>query len=324
MRCRMEYRKHKKERKFFTMIYTITLNPAWDLTYLVPGLSMGLNRAYSCAGKAGGKGINVSRAILADGGRCVTLAALAGETGQTIAGALASEGISPVVFAGEGNTRTNISAIADDGTSLEINGPGATLSEETFSAMLSYLGEKLHGGDILCLCGSLPPYLGENGAHNTGVMLYTRLCKLAGERGASVALDCSGAALIDALDSEYPPALIKPNAAELADLCTRRGNTAVITDKNATEESLRRMASEAVDLTKTAVLCTLGSRGALWMDADSTVMVPAERVERAKAEKGAGDTYLGVFLWHRYGLREPVDTAMGAAAQAAAGLVKGE
>lgn len=301
------------------MIYTITLNPAWDLTYLVPGLSMGLNRAYSCAGKAGGKGINVSRAILADGGRCVTLASLAGETGQTIAGALASEGISPVVFAGEGNTRTNISAIADDGTSLEINGPGASLSEETFAAILSYLAEKLHSGDILCLCGSLPPYTGaeEDGA------LYTRLCTLAGERGAAVALDCSGAALIDALDCPYPPALIKPNATELADLCARRGHGDVVLDKNATAESLRQAAAQAVDLTKTAVLCTLGSRGALWIDEKSLVMVPAELVERAKAEKGAGDTYLGVFLWHRYGCREPVHVAMTAAAHAAAGLVKG-
>ncbi len=299
------------------MIYTITLNPAWDLTYLVPGLSMGLNRAYSCAGKAGGKGINVSRAIVSDGGRCVTLAALAGETGQTIAGALATEGISPVVFAGTGNTRTNISAIADDGTSLEINGPGAALSEDTFAAMLSYLGEKLRSGDILCLCGSLPPYLGENGA------LYTRLCDLAGKSGALVALDCSGAALIDALDGAYPPALIKPNAAELAELCARRGQGNVEIDKNATAEELRQAAARAVDLTKTAVLCTLGSRGALWIDATETVMVPAELVERAKAEKGAGDTYLGVFLWHRYGLREDVGAAMEAAAHAAAELVRG-
>ena len=301
------------------MIYTITLNPAWDLTYLVPSLGLGLNRAYACAGKAGGKGINVSRAILRRGGRCVTLAALAGETGQTIAGALASEGISPVVFAGEGNTRTNISAIADDGTSLEINGPGAALAADTFGAMLSYLREKLHAGDILCLCGSLPPYTGEDGN------LYTQLCALAGEKGAFAALDCSGAALLDALDCPYPPTLIKPNAAELVDLCRRRGVDVPDVEKaNVDPAVLREMAAQAVDLSKTAVLCTLGSRGAVWIDDEpETVFVPAEKVERAKAEKGAGDTYLGVFLWHRFGLREDVAVAMAAASHAAAALVEG-
>lgn len=300
------------------MIYTITLNPAWDLTYLVPSLSMGLNRAYSCVGKAGGKGINVSRAILKKGGRCVTLAALAGETGQTIAGALATEGISPVVFASAGNTRTNISAIADDGVSIEINGPGATLGADCFEALLSYLREKLHREDILCLCGSLPPYTGENAA------LYTRLCALAGEKKAYAALDCSGSALVDALDSPYPPTLIKPNAAELMELCRCRNGDAAPEVSDAREiESIRAMAETAVDLTKTAVLCTLGSRGAVWIDEHDTVFVPAERVERAKAEKGAGDTYLGVFLWHRYGLHDDLPTAMTAASHAAAALVEG-
>lgn len=304
------------------MIYTLTLNPAWDLTYLVPTLSMGLNRAYSCTGKAGGKGINVSRAIVAAGGRCVTLAALAGEMGQTIAGALASEGISPVVFAAHGNTRTNISVISDDGRSMEINGPGASVSEENFSAILTYLEEKLHAGDILCLCGSLPPFIGEEGTVVTCVQLYTRLCMLAGKAGAAVALDCSGAALMDALNCAYPPALIKPNVEELKELCMTR----IKTDgdmRTLTNEEIWSMTAQAVDLTRTAVLCTLGSRGAMWMDAEGIRMVPAEVVERAKAEKGAGDTYLGVFLWYRYGQHETTEVAMQAAAHAAAALVKG-
>lgn len=309
------------------MIYTITLNPAWDLTYLTPSLAMGLNRAYVCVGKAGGKGINVSRAILACGGRCVTLAVLAGEMGQTIAGALASEGISPVIFAGDGNTRTNISAIADDGQSLEINGPGASMSEDCFGAMCSYLSEKLREGDILCLCGSVPPFAGE------GDGPYTRLCSLAAGAGAQVVLDCSGAAMAEALNGETPPAVIKPNAAELAELVERKcGAGTLKKDAWKTEDGidtalLREMAASVVDFAKTAVLCTLGSRGALWMDETSTVFVPACRVDVPRAEKGAGDTYLGTFLWNRFGSRDgnnaDVKTAMEKAADAAAKLVRG-
>lgn len=307
------------------MIYTITLNPAWDLTYLTPSLGMGLNRAYSCEGKAGGKGINVSRAILDCGGRCVTLAVLAGEMGQTIAGALASEGISPVIFAGDGNTRTNISAIADDGGSMEINGPGATMSEDCFQAMVSYLGEKLREGDVLCLCGSVPPFI-RDGIPAAKSDLYTRLCTLAGEKGVRVVLDCSGAALADALAGDYPPAVIKPNGAELAELYERKGGNvpAWKTADGVDTAVIRQMAEAVVDLRRTAVLCTLGSHGAVWMDADGCVPVPAVKVAVPRAEKGAGDTYLGVFLWNRYGRGADVQTAMEAASAAAAKLVEGK
>ena len=306
------------------MIYTITLNPAWDLTYLTPTLAPGLNRAYSCAGKAGGKGINVSRAIHACGGRCLTLAVLAGETGQTIAGALASEGISPVIFAGDGNTRTNISAIADTGESMEINGPGATMSEECFQAMLSYLRDKLKDGDILCLCGSTPPFTGVKTGAGEG--LYTRLCTMAEAAGAKVVLDCSGAALADALAGEAPPAVIKPNAAELTELYERRCGKAPAWKRETGADTavLRDMAAAVVDLNRTAVLCTLGSRGALWIDGDGCVFVPAVKVEMPRAEKGAGDTYLGTFIWHRYGCHADTAAAMEAAAAAAAALVEGK
>ena len=312
------------------MIYTITLNPAWDLTYLTPTLAMGLNRAYACAGKAGGKGINVSRAVHACGGRCVTLAVLAGETGQTIAGALASEGISPVIFAGDGNTRTNISAIADTGESLEINGPGATMSEECFQAMLSYLGGKLREGDILCLCGSVPPVtlddVPDGETAGAGKWLYTRLCSMADAAGAKVVLDCSGEALAHALAGEAPPAVIKPNAAELAELYARKCGTAPDWKNGGGADTavLRSMAEAVVDLSRTAVLCTLGSRGALWMDGDGCVFVPAVQVDVPRAEKGAGDTYLGTFLWNRYGCGADTAAAMEAAAAAAAKLVEGK
>ncbi|MBQ8642673.1 MAG: hypothetical protein IJ480_10715 [Clostridia bacterium] len=304
------------------MIYTLTLNPAWDLTYLTDSLTFGLNRAKSCVGKAGGKGINVSRAIRAAGGDCGTLAVLAGETGQTIAGALAAERMSPVIFSTSGETRTNISAIAADGTSLEINGPGAAVDGGCRRALEGWLGDHLRAGDILCLCGSLPPMSDTRGGN-----YYTRLCGIAGAAGASVVLDCSGAALTDALRGKYPPVLIKPNADELAGLYRSAAGLEVPvwrTADGADLAVLRQMAEASADLTKTAVLCTLGSLGAVWLSDTETVFVPAVKVEQAKAEKGAGDTYLGTFLRHLYGSDDDMKTAMEKAGAAAARLVAGE
>ncbi len=307
------------------MLYTITLNPAWDMTYTAPTVTLGLNRATSCVGKAGGKGINVSRAIGKAGGDSVALAVLGGETGERIRRALTEEGMTVEVLAVEGETRTNISLVGEDGNSLEINGAGTAVHGETVAALVGWLRARLQRGDTLCLCGSLPK--------GADVGLYGTLCAVGGECGAFVVLDCTGASLLASLDGECPPALIKPNGEELAELYTCRTGKAAPTredwlyreggETKVRCDFLRTMAAETVDLAKTAVLCTLGSAGALWMDAEETVFVPAVQVAVAKAEKGAGDTYLGTFLWKRYGCGETVAQAMMDAAAAAGELVAG-
>ncbi len=305
------------------MLYTITLNPAWDLTYTAPTVTLGLNRAATCIGKAGGKGINVSRAIGNAGGGSTALALLGGETGERIQRTLAREGMTVETLPVAGETRTNISLVGQDGTSLEINGAGTEMTGEAMDALSGWLKHHLQKGDTLCLCGSLP-----KGAPTT---LYRDLCTLGGSCGAHVVLDCTGAALLAALDGENPPALIKPNGEELAELYACRAGekapakeTWLGADKAVRQEVLRTLAGKAVDLSRTAVLCTLGSGGALWMDAESTTFVAAVKVETPKAEKGAGDTYLGTFLWKRYGCGETVEDAMRAAGEAAARLVAGE
>ncbi len=305
------------------MLYTITLNPAWDLTYTAPTVTLGLNRATTCIGKAGGKGVNVSRAIGNAGGTSTALALLGGETGERIARALNEEGMTVETLPVPGETRTNISLVGADGNSLEINGAGTALTEETRDALCGWLKANLRPGDTLCLCGSLPK--------GAPTILYRDLCELGGDCGAHVVLDCTGAALLAALDGKNPPAIIKPNGEELAELyACRTGETApgkdawLNGDKTVRQDVLRRMAENTVDLSKTAVLCTLGSAGALWMDGHGTAFVPAVKVAVAKAEKGAGDTYLGTFLWKRFGCGETVEEAMTAAGEAAARLVAGE
>jgi len=285
---------------------TLTLSPAWDITYRVTDLmGEGLHRAISHSGKAGGKGVNVSRAIVRAGGECVTAAYLCGGTGQRIAAALQEEGISVYGISGEGDTRTNISVIAQDGKSMEINAPGTAMDEAGLCAVEKML-MTAECGDVVCLCGSLPAGCEKN--------VYAKFCGILRGRGALPILDCDGEALRLALTGENVPALIKPNREELAKLAGCEIGTA---------EDIPEIAARVCRLSQTAVLCTLGGDGAVYIDDKQVIRIPAAKIDAVRGEKGAGDTFLGTFLWRRYGEHMDLRASMMEAAMAAARIVMG-
>ena len=71
------------------MIYTVTLSPALDRTLTIPGFTAGrVNRVESVRLDPGGKGINVSKNLLAMGVTNRALGLLGGDTGERIEAAL--------------------------------------------------------------------------------------------------------------------------------------------------------------------------------------------------------------------------------------------
>ena len=95
------------------MIATITLNPCLDRTITVCGLKVDeVNRWTSARLFAGGKGIDVSRAIHGTGGRTMAYGFIGGPAGRTVEILLDEEGV-PFSFTPIGQeTRTNF-IIAD-------------------------------------------------------------------------------------------------------------------------------------------------------------------------------------------------------------------
>ena len=90
------------------MIATVTLNPSLDRTITVYGLVIDeTNRWTGTELYAGGKGIDVSRAIHEMGGRTIAYGFIGGATGRTVEILLDEEGV-PFSFTPiEGETRTN-------------------------------------------------------------------------------------------------------------------------------------------------------------------------------------------------------------------------
>jgi 1-phosphofructokinase family hexose kinase len=188
------------------VIVTVTLNAALDRSLTVPIFQLGhRHRASDVLTLAGGKGINVARALKRLDVPVVATGLAGGRTGTRIVEELTAEAILNdfVRIAGESRTST---AVVDPtvGTYTEINewGPKVTPSE------LEILTEKLHylsrSADLVVFAGSLP-----RGVHDGW---YADSVRELARRGVRVVVDTEGEPLRLALDAE--PFLVSPNQRE--------------------------------------------------------------------------------------------------------------
>ena len=259
------------------MILTLTPNPSLDLTYELDALSRGeVQRAASMSVEAGGKGINVSRNLVANGLASRAVAPVGGPSGEQFLSLLEESGIELVRVPVSGAVRMNVSLVEEGGIGTKINAAGPLLSEEELERILDEVDTAARGAEWLAVCGSLPP-----GAPKD---LYAPLVALGRDAGCRVAVDSSGPPLAATLGEG--PDLIKPNLEELSELVGR--NLATLADILAAAEEVR-------DRGARAVLVSLGADGAILLDdegalhADTPPFTPRSTV-------GAGDALLSGFL----------------------------
>ena len=194
------------------MILTLTPNPSLDLTYDLDELSRGgVQRAGSTSVEAGGKGINVSRNLIANGAASRAVAPVGGPSGEQFLSLLEESQIDFVRVPVEEPVRMNVSVVEQEGVVTKINASGPRLSEEEVDRVVAETAAAAEGADWLAVCGSLTP--------GAPADLYARIIATAREAGCRVAVDSSGPPLAAAL--EAGPDLIKPNLEELSELVGR-------------------------------------------------------------------------------------------------------
>ena len=191
------------------MIVTVTLNPSLDRAIDIERLMRGqVIRAAHARLDPGGKGVNVSRALLANGVPSQALLPTGGDEGQQLVRLLRAEGVDLVAVPVAGNTRSNVTLAEPDGTVTKINEPGPTLSLDEFDAITKQALAMATGADWVVVSGSLPPGLAEED--------FGHLCESLVGAGVSVAVDTSGPGLRAAAKAGVR--LLKPNRDELAEV----------------------------------------------------------------------------------------------------------
>src|SRR5919106_826053 len=192
------------------MIITVTLNAAIDKTLAVPNFRLGRrHRAVQQTSMAGGKGVNVARALKTLGQPVIATGVAGGPTGTRIVEQLTDEAILSDFVRIREESRTS-TAVVDptSGEQTEINerGPAVAPAElELFADKLLYLAK---GADICVFAGSLP-----SGVEDA---FYARVIEEIRRLGLVTVLDSEGEPL--RLATRAAPTVVSPNELEAEEL----------------------------------------------------------------------------------------------------------
>ncbi|MCD7905184.1 MAG: 1-phosphofructokinase [Clostridiales bacterium] len=261
------------------MIVTVTLNPAIDKTAYVDELNVGkINRIFNIVHDAGGKGINVSKTILALGGNSIATGYIGGYFGMMAERSLVDDGVSVAFVHIDEETRTNTKIISLSGDETEFNEPGPSITEFEKNRLIEKLVGMADKDTIFVLSGSIP-----QGIEKT---IYRDLTFALHEKGAKVFSDIDGEAFKYAM--EAVPDLLKPNKHELLKYFDKT---------EATEAEIVEMGRYFIEKGVETVVISCGSDGAVFLQGDKAYKGPAVKV-KAVSTVGAGDAMMAVFAYY--------------------------
>jgi len=254
------------------MIATVSLNPAIDKSVTVRGFEVGkTNRGKVTRVDAGGKGINVAKALKRMGSAVWALGLVAGSNGRFILDALSVAGIPADFVIVPGETRVNLKIHdPEKGTETELNEPGFRVPAEHLEELRQKIEAHAAQCEVMVFSGSLPP--------EAPTTIFADLIRIAKAHGVKCFLDTAGPALKHGLAAG--PFLIKPNRAEVEELLKNTFRSR--RDLVEAGHTLVRMGSEQV-------LISLGAEGAVGVTGRDALFAAPPAV-KALSSVGAGDT----------------------------------
>jgi 1-phosphofructokinase/tagatose 6-phosphate kinase len=272
------------------MILTVTLNAAIDRTVAVPNFRLGhRHRAVESRTVAGGKGINVARALKMLGRPVIATGFAGGPTGNRLLEQLRKEAVLTDFTRIAAETRINLAVIdPTSGEQTEINERGPAVSPEEVEAFVRRVGYLADGAKLCVLAGTLPPGAGDD--------LYARLVKDLGERGLPVVLDAEGSAMLAGLRAGA--SVVTPNEREAEELVGQE-----FADRDdliqGLSELVRLGAGEAAITRPDGCVAVIGSGSEQrFLEVRTEPLDPVSTV-------GSGDAFLAGYVAARYDGREP-------------------
>jgi 1-phosphofructokinase family hexose kinase len=259
------------------MILCITPNPAIDRTLIVPNLALGkVHRAQRLIVAAGGKGLNVARAVRTLGGESLCMGFAGGHSGRLLADLARNEGLISSWTWTDSETRTCTILVSQNGDATEIDESGLPISDADWARLRGQVQKQLSSFALVCVSGSLPL--------NSSVDNLRKLLRMLKDAGKQVWVDTSGISLDAVLT--YPGICIKVNGNEMS-----RSLGFEVKDISSAQRALTILVERGLS----ACAITLGATGALLAAKAGRWYVQGPQV-RAVSSIGSGDSFLAGLL----------------------------
>ena len=258
-------------------IITITLNPAFDVHCFCENFQpYHENLAKITNNEAGGKGVNISRALTVCGTENLAFVVLGEENGESFTRAMAADGMTYETISVSGRIRENITLHTVGADETRISFAGFDAPSDLLSRVAEALLPRIDGNTVVTLTGRNP----------SGVSIEEtkKMLRRCAERGAKLVIDSRSFSLADLV--EMKPWLIKPNQEEISAYLGREIETL---DEVVT--AAKKLHADGI----ANVMISLGSQGAMLVSDEGIFAARPPKIE-ARSTIGAGDSSIAGFL----------------------------
>ncbi|MCK9525383.1 MAG: 1-phosphofructokinase family hexose kinase [Limnochordia bacterium] len=260
------------------MILTVTVNPALDKNYLVPGFGLsGIHRAQSMSIVPAGKGINVARVLKTLGVKTLATGIVGGYTGRQIEAGLKGLDVPYDFVRIRAESRAN-ALIYDPQRKVhtELKEPGPDVPTDAWKRLEAKIMHLAPACSWVVFAGSPPP--------STPAQVYAPLIRGVKALGVKVALDTRGPWLQEGVKAQ--PDLIKPNWEEFQELVGRCQSTM---------EGLSK-ARDLVNQGLATIVVSMGGQGAMAVHQGQSYLAEQLPPIEVMSPIGSGDTLVAGLL----------------------------
>lgn len=256
-------------------IITLTLNPAIDMHCYAENFEpFHENLAKITSTDAGGKGVNISRALTFNGVENLALVVLGEENGKSFADSLRADGMELAEIYVEGRIRENITLHTNNNPETRISFAGFVATDEIIDKVEDMLCD-VDENTIITLTGSNP-----KGMTIERVMKMVELFKL---KGAKVVIDSRSFSKENLFEAK--PWLIKPNEEEIGMYTDVK-----VTDFASAAEAARQIRAKGIEN-----VIISSSKGAVLACEEGTFVAYAPDI-KVVSTIGAGDSSIAGFI----------------------------
>ena len=256
-------------------IITLTLGPAFDIHCHADKLVLDHeNLAFMDLCQAGGKGVNISRALAHNGTENLALLVLGQENAAGFTQNLDADGVTYDAITVPGRIRENIT-IHTGNTETRISFPGFRVEPDVLPQVEQKLLALVDDDTVVTMTG--------RAAEGMAVADVSNMLRKCAEKGAKIVVDSRSFSLQDLKDLK--PWLIKPNQEEISAYLGRE-----ISNLEQTLAEARALHADGI----ANVMISMGGDGALLVCDEGTFIAVPPKVD-VKSTIGAGDSAIAGF-----------------------------